>query len=387
MRVAMRLRSRAVGIGISLASIMIMGGCLPPELFLGYTDSRTRDGSGSDGNEGDPAGSQPDGSGGSAEQRYSLAVRTDGDGSVALDPPGGTYQAGTKVTLSASSGEGHEFVSWRGDVTGTKNPATIVMSGNKTVTAVFTEVKEMATVSASWKNSSSGRTYLWIEWRLPSGEMRSITDSGDGPSGALSSSMLAEDLPDGMHWLTLGMSYRGYRVYTDVTYEVHFPEYDFAVTRRISSGAEIGVAVVVKDGVARVVHNGWLEADQPGAGAPTCWYPLEFQAGWRGGQHDVHLSLELTLPNGEIVRGFSSGHEYAGFSRVAISDLACIEDGTYDLSLELSYRGYKSFSDVTCQVYFLGYEFAQTDRLSCPLTHRIQLQVTDGVVRELANSW
>ncbi|HPT86530.1 MAG TPA: InlB B-repeat-containing protein [Bacillota bacterium] len=69
--------------------------------------------------------------------KYKLTIKTEGNGSV--EPTAGTheYDAGTTVTLTATAAEGFKFTGWSGDLTGSENPATITMNGNKTVTAVF----------------------------------------------------------------------------------------------------------------------------------------------------------------------------------------------------------------------------------------------------------
>ena len=68
---------------------------------------------------------------------YTLTVNTVGQGSVT--PNGGTYEAGTSVTLTASPASGWQFDGWSGDASGSNNPITITMNGNKTVTATFSE--------------------------------------------------------------------------------------------------------------------------------------------------------------------------------------------------------------------------------------------------------
>jgi len=72
--------------------------------------------------------------------QYSLTVNTVGSGSVALDPPGGVYNAGTQVTLTATPATGWSFSGWSGDLSGSANPASLTMDGNKTVTAIFIQV-------------------------------------------------------------------------------------------------------------------------------------------------------------------------------------------------------------------------------------------------------
>ena len=66
-----------------------------------------------------------------------MTTNVDGEGSIELNPPGGTYALGTVVTLEAKPAEGYKFQNWSGDLIGNENPATITMNTNKTVTAVF----------------------------------------------------------------------------------------------------------------------------------------------------------------------------------------------------------------------------------------------------------
>jgi len=68
---------------------------------------------------------------------YKLAVNTLGHGQVILDPPGGTYKAGTVVTVSATPDSGFTFMGWGGDLLGTTSPATITMNSNKNVKVTF----------------------------------------------------------------------------------------------------------------------------------------------------------------------------------------------------------------------------------------------------------
>jgi hypothetical protein len=69
--------------------------------------------------------------------QYTLTVNTSGAGSVTLDPPGGTYDAGTEVTLTATPAGGFVFSGWNGDLSGSANPTAITMDGDKNVTVIF----------------------------------------------------------------------------------------------------------------------------------------------------------------------------------------------------------------------------------------------------------
>jgi len=60
-----------------------------------------------------------------------------GRGTVTKSPDKSAYNYGEEVTLIAVPDTGWHFVSWGGDVTGTTNPLTVTMDGNKTITATF----------------------------------------------------------------------------------------------------------------------------------------------------------------------------------------------------------------------------------------------------------
>ena len=67
---------------------------------------------------------------------YTLTLNAE-NGSVVKDPEQANYNHGTSVELKATPATGYHFVNWSGDVTGTENPDTLTMDGNKTVTANF----------------------------------------------------------------------------------------------------------------------------------------------------------------------------------------------------------------------------------------------------------
>lgn len=68
---------------------------------------------------------------------WTLTVNIVGNGTVALDPPGGVYSDGTVVELTATAASGWTFVGWGQDLSGSVNPETILMNSNKVVYAYF----------------------------------------------------------------------------------------------------------------------------------------------------------------------------------------------------------------------------------------------------------
>jgi len=71
---------------------------------------------------------------------YTLTTSVSGDGSITLDPTGGTYGEGTEVTLTAVPDAGNQFESWSGDASGTESQTTVTMNSDLSVTATFSVV-------------------------------------------------------------------------------------------------------------------------------------------------------------------------------------------------------------------------------------------------------
>jgi hypothetical protein len=66
-----------------------------------------------------------------------LNVTVSGSGSVAFDPPGGTYSLGTVVTVTAVPGPGFDFASFGGDLAGLSSPAAVTMDRDHSGSAHF----------------------------------------------------------------------------------------------------------------------------------------------------------------------------------------------------------------------------------------------------------
>ncbi|MGB2870166.1 MAG: DNRLRE domain-containing protein [Bacteroidota bacterium] len=71
---------------------------------------------------------------------YRLRVNTVGNGTVSVAPNDSVFLVGSKVVLTAQCPLGWRFDGWSGDRTGTANPDTVVMDGQKTITATFSQI-------------------------------------------------------------------------------------------------------------------------------------------------------------------------------------------------------------------------------------------------------
>jgi hypothetical protein len=82
-------------------------------------------------------------------EEFSVSISPATGGSVTLDPPGGSYAAGTSVTVTAAPDAGFGFVGWSGDLSGASNPETLVVDSDKTIGASFTSQQYSVSVAPS----------------------------------------------------------------------------------------------------------------------------------------------------------------------------------------------------------------------------------------------
>ena len=85
----------------------------------------------------------------------SVGVSPSGSGSVTKSPDKASYVYGDVVTLTPTPNTGYSLASWSGDISGSTNPYTLTVNGNKTVTANFVTVGVLS-VTPSGGLSSSG---------------------------------------------------------------------------------------------------------------------------------------------------------------------------------------------------------------------------------------
>ena len=77
---------------------------------------------------------------------FTLTMYINGNGSVASEPIDECYSCCDIVDLSAIAGIGSSFSNWTGDLNSCNNPESIVMDGDKYVTANFIEDKYVLTI-------------------------------------------------------------------------------------------------------------------------------------------------------------------------------------------------------------------------------------------------
>ncbi len=79
---------------------------------------------------------------------YTLTTTSE-NGTIILNPSGGIYEEGTEVLLTAVADENFKFGQWSGDLSGKTNPDTIIMYGDKSVSALFDNLTNIVELSPS----------------------------------------------------------------------------------------------------------------------------------------------------------------------------------------------------------------------------------------------
>jgi uncharacterized repeat protein (TIGR02543 family) len=89
-------------------------------------------------------------------RQVSLTVNTAGSGTVSKNPNQTIFDLNIPVQLTANSATGWQFTGWSGALSGTTNPATLVMDGDKTVTANFAAIPTCYTLTTAVSPSGVG---------------------------------------------------------------------------------------------------------------------------------------------------------------------------------------------------------------------------------------
>jgi regulation of enolase protein 1 (concanavalin A-like superfamily) len=86
---------------------------------------------------------------------HTITTNITGSGSVDLNPSQASYTCSEPVQLTAIPESGWAFSGWSGDLSGSDNPATILVNQNKTITASFTTTSSGLQLSVNVNGSGS----------------------------------------------------------------------------------------------------------------------------------------------------------------------------------------------------------------------------------------
>ncbi len=95
---------------------------------------------------------------------FKLDVTGIAHGSMTLDPPGGTYPAGTVVKLAANPDKNYTFLAWAGDTRETLAPGYVCMTGARKISAVFTPADNAPHHDLKLRESEGGSIVASVQW-------------------------------------------------------------------------------------------------------------------------------------------------------------------------------------------------------------------------------
>ncbi|MGA3287654.1 MAG: InlB B-repeat-containing protein [Bacteroidota bacterium] len=107
--------------------------------------------------------------------QYTLTV-TVTNGTVVKNPDQTSYNNGTTVQLTATPATGYTFTSWSGDASGSANPLTVTMNGNKNIAANFAPIQYTLTL-VPFSGGNNGRGSVTGAGTVTSGVAQAITAS------------------------------------------------------------------------------------------------------------------------------------------------------------------------------------------------------------------
>jgi hypothetical protein len=118
-------------------------------------------------------------------KQYYLTVTIQGSGTVTKDPDQQSYASGQVVTLIANPSTGWTFNHWGGDLSGSINPTTITMNGNKSIIANFTLSNQPPNTPGKPNGPAQGKikqtyTYTAVTTDVDGDQISYQFDWGDG---------------------------------------------------------------------------------------------------------------------------------------------------------------------------------------------------------------
>jgi hypothetical protein len=97
--------------------------------------------------------------------QYTVSTSVSGQGTITLNPAGGTYPSNTVVTATATPTQGWAFANWTGDAEGNSNPLSLTVDGNKSITANFAELPAIVQPPANVSTNSGTTVTFAVEAR------------------------------------------------------------------------------------------------------------------------------------------------------------------------------------------------------------------------------
>jgi len=139
---------------------------------------------------------------------YTLTLVTNGQGTIALNPAGGSYMSNSVVTATATPAAGWVFTSWSGSMNSSANPLSLTVNSNLSLTGTFAQlpafdlqprsVTNVVGSTVSFSSHAAGNLPLGYQWFFSGGPLIHATGT------TLATLTLTNVLPGqaGNYWVT-----------------------------------------------------------------------------------------------------------------------------------------------------------------------------------------
>jgi hypothetical protein len=217
--------------------------------------------------------------------QYTLTTSVSPSGGGSVSPAGGTYAAGSQVTLTAMPASGYSFSNWGGDASGSQNPITITMNSNKSITAYFEETGETFMVAAGERHTVGLKS---------DGTVVAVGDNAHGQCDVDDWENIIQVAAGGYH--TVGLKSDGTVVAVGYDYYGQCDVGDWTNIKQVAAGAYHTVGLKYDGTVVAVGYAYWWQCNVGG------WTNIVQVAA--GGYHTVGLKSDLTV--------LAAGYNYHG---------------------------------------------------------------------------
>ncbi|GMU20879.1 MAG: hypothetical protein AMXMBFR13_09750 [Phycisphaerae bacterium] len=236
---------------------------------------------------------------------------------------------------------------------------------------------------AAWRNGSND-VHADLHVLTPTGEYLQVWRHGWALQGMERALLPADvNLDEGTY--TLEALLYGSGRWADVAWETEFLGTRIRHDERLQGGTSRVLGYDVKNGQARVVYDGWLASGSAGAAQLAGDHALEVLGGWRNASKDMHVDVDVKLPDGQWLGVSRYGWALQGFERVVLPADVATPDGTYTLVCKLFGSG--RWTDVDYQVKLGDWSFVASERLSGDRAFTILVKLTGGHATVLSNGW
>ena len=120
-----------------------------------------------------------------AYPNYTLMLVTNGQGTIALNPPGGSYLSNSVVTVTATPAAGWVFAGWSGGTNSSVNPLTLTLNASLPLTGTFAQlpvidqqplgVTNITGSTVSFTSHAVGTAPLSYQWFFSGGSLAGTT--------------------------------------------------------------------------------------------------------------------------------------------------------------------------------------------------------------------